>query len=257
VPRIWLALAVLFCGAARGAAPSYSADAILTSASSTPGPFASNSLVTIYGKDLARSAQAATAADIVNNVLPTELNYTRVTIDNLPVSLLYVSDAQINLLIPPKQLNGPAKLRVVREGLVGPEVTISIVDASPGLFVIAPNFAIATHGDNNSLITPDNPASGRELIVIYCAGMGKTDVIPSNGELTFYPTQLVNRASLRVMLDGVAIDPAQVQYAGVTPGSAGLYQINIVLPDKPGTDPELRLSIAGAVSPPGVKLAAR
>jgi uncharacterized protein (TIGR03437 family) len=256
VPRNWLALAVLFCGAARGAAPSYSAAGIVSTASYAPGPFASNTLITIFGSGLARSSYGVTTADLVNNSLPNELNYTRVTIDDFAVPLLYVSDGQINLLIPPKQANGPAKVRVVREGQVGPEVTISVVDCSPALFVTAAGLAIATHGDN-SVITPEKPAAGGELIVIYAAGMGKTDTMPTNGELPPYASQLVLRATLQVLLNGVAIDPGQVRYAGLTPGSAGLYQINVVLPDKPGVDPELRLSIGGVLSQPGVKLPVR
>jgi uncharacterized protein (TIGR03437 family) len=256
VSRIWLALAVLFCGAARGAAPSYSAAGIVSTASYAPGPFASNTLITIFGAGLARSAQGVTAADIVNNSLPSELNYTRVVIDGWSVPLLYVSEGQINLLIPPKQAKGPAKLRVAREGQAGPEVTISVVDASPALFVSPAGLAIATHGDN-SVITREHPAAGGELIVIYAAGMGKTDAMPANGEIPPYASQLVNRGSLQVLLDGVAVDPAQVRYAGLTPGSAGLYQINVVLPDKPGADPELRLSIGGVVSQAGLKLPLR
>ncbi len=254
--RLWLALAVLGSGIARGGAPSYSTAGIVSTASYAPGPFASNSLITIFGSGLARSEHVLTASDIVNSTLPNELNYTRVTIDDWPVPLLYVSDGQINLLIPPKQGNGPSKLRVVREGQPGPEVTITVVDASPALFVTAAGMAIATHGDN-STITTDKPAAAGELIVIYAAGMGKTDTMPSNGELPPYSSQLVNRGSLRVLLNGVAIDPSQVKYAGLTPGSAGLYQINVVLPEKPGIDPELLLSIGDAISQPGVKLPLR
>jgi uncharacterized protein (TIGR03437 family) len=256
VPRLSLALAVLFCGAARGAAPSYSAAGIVSTASYAAGPFASNTLITIFGAGLARSAQGVTVTDIVNNSLPNELNYTRVTIDDWSVPLLYVSEGQINLLIPPKQANGPAKVRVIREGQVGPEVTISVVDTSPALFVTAAGFAIATHGDN-SLITSEKPAAGGELIVIYATGMGKTDTMPTNGELPPYASQVVNRATLQVMLDGVAIDPSHVLYAGLTPGSAGLYQVNVILSEKPGPDPELRLSIGGVLSQAGVKLPLR
>ena len=256
MPRIWLALAVLFCGAARGAAPSYSAAGIVSTASYAPGPFASNTLITIFGAGLARSAQGVTVADIVNNSLPNELNYTRVTINDWAAPLLYVSESQVNFLIPPKQANGPARVRVIREGQTGPEVTISLVDVSPALFVSAAGFAIATHGDN-SVITPEKPAVGGELIVIYATGMGKTDVMPTNGELPPYASQLALRGTLQVLLDGIAIDPAQVRYAGLTPGSAGLYQINVVLSQTSRPDPELRLSIGGVVSQAGVKLPLR
>ena len=53
--ELTLALAVLFCGAARGAAPSYSAAGIVSTASYAPGPFASNTLITVFGAGLARS----------------------------------------------------------------------------------------------------------------------------------------------------------------------------------------------------------
>jgi uncharacterized protein (TIGR03437 family) len=46
-------------------------------------------------------------------------------------------------------------------------------------------------------------------------------------------------------------------YAGLTPQSAGLYQINLQLPDSGPTDPELRVSIGDQSSQAGVKLALR
>ena len=46
---MWLALAVLFCGAARGAAPSYSAAGIVSTASYAPAPFASNTPLGFIG----------------------------------------------------------------------------------------------------------------------------------------------------------------------------------------------------------------
>lgn len=44
---------------------------------------------------------------------------------------------------------------------------------------------------------------------------------------------------------------AQVQFAGLTPGFAGLYQINAVVPAgvTPGNDVSLQLTIAGQSSP--------
>jgi uncharacterized protein (TIGR03437 family) len=62
-------------------------------------------------------------------------------------------------------------------------------------------------------------------------------------------------SDLKVYLGGTAINPASILYAGLTPGSAGLYQINLVLPDNLGTDPEIRVVIADQSSPAGLKLA--
>jgi len=33
-----------------------------------------------------------------------------------------------------------------------------------------------------------------------------------------------------VTLGTVAVDPARIKYAGLTPGSGGLYQINLIVP---------------------------
>jgi len=66
---------------------------------------------------------------------------------------------------------------------------------------------------------------------------------------------IVHFADFQFLVDGVAIDAVRVEYAGVAPSSAGLYQVNVRLPDNlPATNPEIRISVAGAVSPPGVRL---
>jgi uncharacterized protein (TIGR03437 family) len=256
VSRAWLALAVLFVGVARGAAPSYSAAGIVSAGSYAAGPFAPGSLVTIFGSGLARSTQGLTTAEIHDNRLPTELNYTQVLVYGVPMPLFYVSDTQVNFLIPASQVTGPAEIRVVREGQVGPKVTVALVDASPALFVMPGGYAIAAHGDA-SLIAADAPAHSGEVIVIYAAGMGKTERNPVDGEIPAYASLLLNWKSTKVMLNGTAVDPDRISYAGLTPSSAGLYQINVQLPDNLPADPELRVAVGDQASQAGVKLASR
>jgi uncharacterized protein (TIGR03437 family) len=48
-----------------------------------------------------------------------------------------------------------------------------------------------------------------------------------------------------------------VFYVGVTPGYGGLYQVNLILPDSVGENPEVILSIGGQSSQPGVRLSVR
>jgi uncharacterized protein (TIGR03437 family) len=48
-----------------------------------------------------------------------------------------------------------------------------------------------------------------------------------------------------------------IQYAGLTPGWAGLYQINLIVPGNVGTDPEISVAIGDQASPAGLKLAVR
>ena len=217
-PRFFLAL--LLCGMARGAAPAYSAAGIVNASNYSPGPFAPNSVVTVFGSGMARSAQGLTRDDIRDGFLPLELNFTRVMVDNFPVPLFYVSDTQVNFLVPSKQITGDARVQVIREGIAGPMVTIPIVDAAPALFVQPNGFALATHANNNP-ISPDSPAQNGEIIVLYATGLGKAVKNPATGELPPYISEIVSLNGLKVSLDGVAIESAPIQYAGLTPRVGG------------------------------------
>jgi uncharacterized protein (TIGR03437 family) len=219
-----------------------------------PGPFAPNSVASIFGSGLARSSQGLTADVILNNTLPKELNSTRVYVLDEPAPLLYVSDGQVNFLVPGDQLDGDVKIRVVREGVTGPEITVTLVDAAPALFQTAAGYAIAAHVDN-SVIAPGSPAQAGEIIVVYACGLGRTQPNPAPGVIPQTAALIQRLSDLKVYLGGTAIDPGSILYAGLTPGSAGLYQINLVLPDDLGTDPEIRVAIADQSSPAGLKLA--
>ena len=218
-----------------------------------PGPFAPNSVATIFGSGLARSSQGLTAG-VSYTTLPVELNSTRVYVMDSPAPLLYVSDGQVNFLVPGNQLDGDVKIRVVREGITGPEITVTLVDAAPALFQTATGYAIAAHLDN-SLIAPGSPAQAGEIIVVYACGLGRTQPNPAPGEIPQNAAAIQRLSDLKVYLGGTASDPASILYAGLTPGSPGLYQINLVLPDSLDTDPEIRVAIADQSSPAGLKLA--
>jgi uncharacterized protein (TIGR03437 family) len=249
-----LVLALLPTSAAWGQAPAYSAAGMVNAPNYAPGPFAPNSVATIFGSGLARSSQGLTADVILNNTLPKELNSTRVYVLDELAPLLYVSDGQVNFLVPGDQLDGDVKIRVVREGVTGPEITVTLVDAAPELFQTAAGYAIAAHVDN-SVIAPGSPAQAGEIIVVYACGLGLTQPSLAPGVIPQSAAVIQRLSDLKVYLGGTAIDPASILYAGLTPGSPGLYQINLVLPANLGTDPEIRVAIADQSSPAGLKLA--
>jgi uncharacterized protein (TIGR03437 family) len=169
--------------------------------------------------------------------------------------LLFVSEGQVNFLLSGKITAGPVPVRVVREGQTGPEVFVPIADAQPALFVSG-GAAIATHGDG-SLITADKPSAPGELIVVYATGLGKLQTTPQPVEIPHYSSPLANPGALKVMVGGRAVDAGRVLYAGLTPGCAGLYQINFRLPDDSLPDPELRVFIGDAGSQAGLPLPLR
>jgi uncharacterized protein (TIGR03437 family) len=93
--------------------------------------------------------------------------------------------------------------------------------------------------------------------VIYATGLGRTSPSAGPTEIPRYAAQLVRPSDLKVSLNGTAVDPTLIKYAGLTPGSAGLYQINLWVTDNVGTDPEIRVALGDQSSPAGLKLAVR
>jgi uncharacterized protein (TIGR03437 family) len=61
-------------------------------------------------------------------------------------------------------------------------------------------------------------------------------------------------SDLQVLLDGTAVDLSLILYAGVAPNFAGLYQINLTLPDSTGANPEIRIAVGTALGIAGLHL---
>ena len=57
-----------------------------------------------------------------------------------------------------------------------------------------------------------------------------------------------------IFTDGIPVDSRAIAYAGIAPGFAGLYQINLTIPASSGSNPEIRLAIGDAVSLSGLHI---
>jgi uncharacterized protein (TIGR03437 family) len=203
---------------------------------------------------LARSTQALGPTDIKAGSLPLELNYVRVYVQDQAAPILFVSESQINFVMPGMQLPGPVRVRVSVEGTSGPEIVVTLIAAAPALFPLPGGYVIATAADGHTLLTADNPAHPNDFIVIYCTGLGSTSPNPPLAVIPTSAAQMTALTSLRIALNGASLDPIRIKYAGLTPGSAGLYQINLVLPDGTGPDPEIRVWADGQSPQTGLKL---
>ena len=222
--------------------PFFTPDSIVNSASGIPASLTPNGLATVFGTDLA----AGTASVAGAAVLPTELGDVRIRIGGLFAYLLYVSPTQINFLIPGELIPGATDLLVNKQSL-GLSVRIKLLDSAPALFASEGQVA-ATHADG-SLISPDSPARPGEIIVVYGAGLGRTDPSQIDGLIPRSAAGILLLDRLRVMLEGQPIPSENILYAGITPGSAGLYQINLRLPDQVTSEnPELRIALGEQTS---------
>ena len=249
---LWLFSAAL---CVKAAAPLYSADSIVNAADNQPGPLAANTLATIYGQNLAYGTQALSANDVQGGTLPTVFPGTgvHVLVGNLLANLIYVSPTQINFLVPSNLIPGTVNLCVVVDSWAGPTIPIQLAPAAPALFQLDQQNAIATRADG-SLITPGAPASPGDVIVLYATGLGATTPPVVYSRIPSTAAALVQIANFTVLLDGAALDPSAIAYAGVAPGFGGLYQINLVLPASVGPNPQISIGFAGSLSPSGVTL---
>src|ERR1051326_9037906 len=102
------------------------------SAASYAAAVAPNSLAAIFGSGLATSKASATLDS--SGQLPTRLADTTVEVNGEASPLIYVSQSQINLVIPADTATGVANI-VVRTGLGSTlQGTVHVGDTAPGLF---------------------------------------------------------------------------------------------------------------------------
>jgi uncharacterized protein (TIGR03437 family) len=255
-----LALAALILAGPDGkkdAAPFYLPASIVNAASNRPG-LAPNSFVSIYGVDLAYTTRWITPADIRGNMLPTVLigSGVQVFLNREPAFLYYASPAQINLLVPPHLTPGAVEVVVNRDGQVGPRVQVELAPYAPALFQMDSTYAVATHADGR-LVTEADAATGGGVVILYATGLGPFSPPLFGGQIPDRAAALTRRAEFRIWLNGEELPPSRVLYAGVAPGFAGLYQINVRLPEAPPRDPEVRIGYPEARSPEGVRLPVR
>lgn len=247
--RAWLALALLACGTARGQAPAYSAAGIVNAVDYTPGPFAPNSVLSLFGTNLAFDPGLFTAPP---------WDSVAVYVDNKKAPLLMVSANQINFLVPADEIPGTANVVVVRQGVAGPSVAIPLVAAAPCLFPSPGGYALAEDWNNGyAVMTPETPAHAGDTIVLFATGLGAVQVALDSNPVVGIADPIADPSSLKVLLNGSPLDPLMVKYVGLTPGWAGLYQINLQLPAGVGTDPTVQIVMGGRSSLAGLKLAVR
>ena len=188
----------------------------------------------------------ATASGLTD--VPNTLSGVKVLINSNYAGVLYVSATQINLLVPNSLLPDTYSLTVWRDSLGSETVPVVVQEAAPGLF------PSAFHVDGTA-VSPDAPAISGEVVMFYGTGFGRMLPDPVGLEITRSAASIVHAGDFSLLLDGVGVDPAMVQYVGAAPGNAGLYQINLRIPDGlPNGGHEVRVSVAGVLSPVGLQL---
>lgn len=247
-------------GKGRKQIPFVHAGGVVNGASFVPAPdnhVAPNSIISIFGEDLALRTEAVTSDTLQAGRLPLKLGGITVNIGGQLAPLYFVSPAQINAQLPDNLTpRGPAwKLTIVREGLGNPPAAVADVhvrEAAPGLFPVVAHadFSVVGRGEPAG----SRPAAPGEVVILFGTGFGPTQPPVGAGELPpFAASALLPH---RVFVGGRQLAPEQVLYFGQAPLFAGLHQVNIVLPEGlPTGDHEVQVEVAGALSQTGVVIA--
>jgi uncharacterized protein (TIGR03437 family) len=210
----------------------------------SPGEF-----VTLYdGVNLANGSQCWTAGP----PFPTSLGGVQVMIDGVAAPI-YCVGSQITFIVPYAAGASPiATIQVVNGTVSSNLVTAYVYKTSPGVFTVPAGglgFAAAQHA-GYALITPANPALPGETIVVYLSGLG--NVFAVNGVAAV--DGAATGAKGDTVVSNISVDVAgfgstSIAYAGLTPTTAGLYQINFQVPtNAPAGNDALAIVGAGAWS---------
>ena len=205
---------------------------------------APGSWIEIYGTNLAADTRTWSSADFNNQTAPESLDGTSVTVGGQPAYVEFISPGQINVQVPSNVGAGPQPLVVTPPlgGATSP-YSVTVNAEEPGLlappsFNLGGNqYVVALFPDNTTYVLPSGaipgvasrPAQPGDTIILYGVGFGAvTPSIPA-GELV--PELNILAAPFHLFIGNTEAD---VKYDGLAPGSVGLYQFNVVVPDISG-----------------------
>ncbi|MGO9010306.1 MAG: IPT/TIG domain-containing protein [Bryobacteraceae bacterium] len=214
--------------------------------------------ISIYGSNFAPAGWPASSwyDYIVNGQLPTTLAGVSVSVGETPAYVYYVSPGQINVLAPSL---GTGSTSVTVTTPAGTSVPYSTQSAAvqPAFFEWPGNYAVATDTSYDWLIkngifsTATAPAQPGESIYLWGTGFGATTPPAPTGQIIPSSTQACLVSGVTVTIGGT---PATVQWTALSPGSAGLYQLYVTVPNLPNGDYPIVATVNGASSPQGVNL---
>jgi uncharacterized protein (TIGR03437 family) len=219
---------------------------VVNAASYAPAtnPVAPSEIILLFGKNLAQTSATASLP------LPVTLAATQVMINGAAIPLFSVSPtlivAQVPARISPVFGITFATFEVVNNTIPSNPVTLYVRGTAPGVFAanaggVGP--AAALHG-NGALVTDANPATTGETVELFTTGLGSvTPGVPdgAGGQAPPHASLVDGKPVLTIG----GIQASNVPYAGLAPGYAGLYQVNVQVPSGTSSG-DLTLSISTA-----------
>jgi uncharacterized protein (TIGR03437 family) len=212
---------------------------IVNAADLKPG-IAPGGLISVFGSQLSPINLATSQMP-----LPTALAESCLSVNGLPVPILFVSPNQVNAQMPFESI-GNVTLILRTPGGTSDNFNLQVLPGAPSVFrsgAAGPftNLPTIVRADDNLLLTDSHPVhkNANEYLVIYLTGLGQTSPAVATGS----PAPMALTSALTkpaVSLGGVDIP---VAYWGLTPGQVGVYQINVKVPANVPTGLSVPLAI--------------
>ncbi len=206
--------------------------AVVNGANFFPEAVAADSIASVFGAFVTTDGQSAVA---VLTPLPTTLNGITVSINGVNAPLFYVSNSQINILIPTSTAAGAATVVVTSSNATTRTGVINILPSAPGLFSVdstGTGSAIAqTTTDGLSYQSTVNADGSERPIAVGSAAQPTYLILYGTG---IRNAQASNPADANGVGEAVIATVqgvhAAVAYAGMAPGWVGLDQVNVIIP---------------------------
>ncbi|MEP6601562.1 MAG: hypothetical protein ABJB49_07085, partial [Nitrospirota bacterium] len=200
-------------------------DKVVNAADLSPA-IAPGGLITLFGLQLSPVNLATKEIPV-----PTALGDSCLTVNGLPVPMLFVSPSQINAQLPFETI-GNVTLVLRTPGGISDNYNTVVLPGAPSVFrsgVAGPETDIATivRNVNGQLVTPSNPVHRGDVLVVYLTGLGQTNpAVPTGLPGPSDPLASALTAP-QVSIGGTSLP---IIYAGLAPGEVGVYQINAKVP---------------------------
>jgi uncharacterized protein (TIGR03437 family) len=242
------------------------------------------SIISVFGENFSNETILFPNLD-ADGKLETILGGVCLEMNGERLPIFAVTPGQINAQASTTAAPGPAMLRVItdcdtpnavasqiqalspaHEAIASNDQIVTVESATPGFFLFAPladdgviaarfnqgAVAVAPHGMFTDQFGTSRPAKPDEIILLYGTGWGQTTAALETGELATSAAEVLLEANPTVTFGGVLLDAKDVLYVGVTPQTAGLFQLAIRVPEdaEPG-DNQVVLTVYGRSTPVG------
>lgn len=195
-----------------------------------PGyPVSPGGLITVFGTGFGtQTAQTKTLP------FPTTLGGVQMTVNGVAAPLYSVTPSQISGVVPFAAAGSTgattATIVITVNKINSNSVDVPLAPSAPGIFSLTQNGigdGAILHA-NFSVVNAASPAAPGEIVQVYLTGLGATTpVVPDGSAAPTKPLALVT-APVNVYVGGVLV--TNVQFKGLAPTLAGLYQLNIQIP---------------------------